>query len=347
MTGDGRGAAKRWALRAGATGLVVALAAAGVELALRLVYPAGMSVANNTGALARRFNRDFVLNRYDGSRGPALGSPAAERELHILVQGDSVTWGAGVKREEDLFTSRLLQDLRRDGRRVQMAVLAKPGREIDGHLDELRRWGREIQPDLIIYQWAVNDLEIDKSGRPPRPGLYRLWRRLPMRERLVEHSYLAAFVDQQVRRLLPPGPPRYGDYLLARFGDDTPAWRRFEEVFQAWVAEARRLTPRILVLMHPDSYGADGVHRRFEALCRSVGVTTVAGAAAFGGGAVPPRLQASPFDDHPSAAAHALLASLLRDRMGKLWPELIGGRPPLSSPAAMDQRSGSRLAVPR
>jgi hypothetical protein len=44
-----------------------------------------------------------------------------------------------------------------------MAVLARPGREIDEHVQQLKKWGHELQPDVIIYQWYINDDEAPRS----------------------------------------------------------------------------------------------------------------------------------------------------------------------------------------
>jgi len=40
----------------------------------------------------------------------------------IMIQGDSITWGVGVRRWQDLYPSRLLSFLRRDNGRYDMAV---------------------------------------------------------------------------------------------------------------------------------------------------------------------------------------------------------------------------------
>jgi len=171
------------------------------ELALRLWFWNGLSFSSRFGPIIERFERRFEFNRFDGpSRGPEIAGPRRPNSVRVLVQGDSITWGQGVQREQELFTNRLLMMLRRDNPDTEMAVLARTGREIDGHLMQIAKWGEEIDPDIIIYQWFVNDVDIDdKSLRPNR----RVWRRLFFHRTFVRHSYFWFFLDSNLDRVLP------------------------------------------------------------------------------------------------------------------------------------------------
>ena len=80
-----------------ATIALLATFAAG-ELTLRWIYADGMSFSSHFGPLERRFERDFRFNRFDGpSRGPEVVGPKTAGERRVLCQGDSITWGQGVK----------------------------------------------------------------------------------------------------------------------------------------------------------------------------------------------------------------------------------------------------------
>jgi lysophospholipase L1-like esterase len=83
------------------------------ELLLRVAYSEGLSFSAKGGPLVARFERDFRFNRYDGpSRGPEVSGPKYEDGFRILIQGDSITWGQGVKDEGLLYPSLLGQRLR-------------------------------------------------------------------------------------------------------------------------------------------------------------------------------------------------------------------------------------------
>jgi hypothetical protein len=97
------------ALGVGVFGVIFFLAG---ELCLRLVFWEGESFSAHNGPIVKRFERDFRLNRFDGpSRGPEPSGPKHPRGVRILIQGDSITWGQGVRNEEQLFSNRLLTRL--------------------------------------------------------------------------------------------------------------------------------------------------------------------------------------------------------------------------------------------
>ena len=97
---------------------------------LRWVFRDGMSFGNHVGPIVERFERDFKVNRFDGpSRGPEIWGDKPPSQVRILFQGDSVTWGQGLKDEDDLYTSRLLAHLKSENPQIEGAVLAKPGRD--------------------------------------------------------------------------------------------------------------------------------------------------------------------------------------------------------------------------
>ena len=232
-----------------------------------------------------------------------------------------MTWGQGVRREQDLYTSVLLDKYRGQATPVEIAALAQPGREIDGHLTQLRKWGREIEPDIIIYQWFVNDLELSHAGRssssPP-------WRALFFNNLLLRYSYFWFFLDDRLTAFWPRTGPSYHEYLLESFEGDTAEWRAFARVFMAWDEEARKLTPRVLVVLYPFDAGGfrhERIHEQMLDLIENAGVSGLDLM-----DAEPrlrresDRLRASRFDPHPGSEAHRLMADAVYRRLNQLWP---------------------------
>jgi len=296
------------------------------EVALRLVFWNGMSFGRHGGPLVARFERDFRLNRFDGpSRGPDCSAPKAPGTLRVMVLGDSITWGQGVRDEDDLYTSRLGLLLRKRKPQVEVAALARGGRELIGHVEQTRKWGPELQPDVIVYQWYVNDIEI---GDEQRPAADRIWRRLFVHPVLVRYSYLWFFLDYQADLLLPQHPKTYRAFLLENFGPGTPGWVRFETLFREWAAAAKALTPRVLVVLFPHLEGSTHplatIHDQMRDLCRVTGVEVVDFVESLEDFRNDPRtLHATPYDAHPSAEVHARLAEVLDKRLVELWPRLF------------------------
>lgn len=317
--------------------LALGAAFAGGEAFLRVVFHGGTTFAENAGPIVRRFNRHYTLNRFQ-SRGPDAVGPKPPGRVRLLLQGDSITFGSGVRDEQDLYSTQLLASLERLAPgRFEMAVVAKPGREIDGHLEQLRALGRSVAPDLIVYQWFLNDMELDPSLRPGAPG--RFWRALPAHPVLYERSFAWFFLDNRLTGLL------YGmrqasheAYLLGTFGQDTPAWRRFAALFQDWAAEATALCPRVTVLLYPEPSGPMGeaypfreLHARVMRLAEPLGVTTVDFVRTLDDLRDPRELRgtyASPFDDHPNAAMHRRVAERLEAHLRATWPEVVAGPVP-------------------
>jgi len=112
-----------------------------------------------------------------------------------------------VRDERDLYSTPLLGLLREVNPGLDIAVLARGGPEIDGHLEQLRKYGAEVQPDITIYQWCVNDMEF-AGPLESSHGPYRLWRKLFLNEVLGQLSYLWYLSDFALNRLL-PAPERH------------------------------------------------------------------------------------------------------------------------------------------
>ena len=294
------------------------------EITVRAMFWGGIPFSGG-GPIVRDFESGFVLNRFDfegRSRGPEYaGADNLPRGPRVLVQGDSITWGAGIRKEADLYTTRLRGLLQESHRYVHLAAVAHSGREIDGHRRALERYGEELRPDVIIYQWYVNDLEVDGSLRPRR---YRLWRRSDIHRVLVRHSYFWFFVDNRLDAFLPGPPASYSDYILETFGRDTAAWERFRSEFVSWAERARALTPHVVVLLYPAADEVRGfwpgaVHERVGDLAARQGLTVVdfiqrcdEWCDDFGA------MYASPYDRHPNENVHRRLAEVLRDVVAPL-----------------------------
>jgi lysophospholipase L1-like esterase len=294
------------------------------ELFLRVVYSEGLSFGAHNGPLVKRFEQDFRFNRYDGpSRGPEVSGSKDEDSVRILIQGDSITWGQGVKDEDRLYSSLLGERLRAIDPGVEVGVLAYLGREIDGHLEQLGKWGEEIDPDIIIYQWFINDMEMDKSHRPGVRG----WRRFVFPSIIKNHSYLWYLLDYRIGLWIPG--TSYEDYMREHFDRDSEGWRLFTEHFHAWAVEAKRLTPNVLVALYPLLLPSAEVplhefNARMRKLCEEEDIAVIdllEPLDVFRGDFT--QTYASPFDSHPNAAVHDRIANALYDRILQLWPELL------------------------
>jgi lysophospholipase L1-like esterase len=302
------------------------------EIVLRFAYPEGESFSAHVGPLVQRFESDFQFNRYDGpSRGPEASGPKLPGHARLLVQGDSITWGQGIKDEQQLFTARLLSGLREMSPDTEMAVLAYPGREIDDHLEQLKKWGGDLQPDVVVYQWYINDMQLDKAI-PPRTA--QLWRRLFFFPLLNRHSYFSFFVTYNLDSLLPSSGPSYGSYMANRYREGSVEWQSFHGVFSEWATFAKTLTPNVLVALYPQLLLIPGeppvlapevvdLFGRVYATCMAAGLQCVDLTGRLTGFDDSGDVMSTRFDGHPSAAAHAVIAKVLLASLRSTSPELF------------------------
>jgi lysophospholipase L1-like esterase len=320
---------RRIFLALGGIGVWVSVFFVAGEVILRLAYPSGESFSAHGGPFVKKFEREFHLNRYDGpSRGPEIGDGSNPGSVRLLVQGDSITWGQGVRDEDSLYTTRVLADLRKRGVNAEMAVLARTGREIDSHVQQLRNSAETLRPDVVIYQWYINDIELDTSFRPSTNWI---WRRTFVHRFLVQRSYLWFFLDYNAASLL-SSSNAYEDYLAERYPEGSIAWNDFSEVFTQWCTLATGATPRVLVVLYPLMalpYGAPPtfspvgrtVGGRLERLCPQARYLDLV--PAFSRFEDAGDLRASRYDNHPSAAAHAVMADEISRALGQFWPDLF------------------------
>jgi lysophospholipase L1-like esterase len=295
------------------------------ELVARVWFHDGMTFGNHFGPLVRRYERDFVMNGREGpSRGPDVAGPPAAGRARILVQGDSITWGQGVRKESELYTTVALEKLRATHAETEMAVLAFPGREIDTHVEQLQKHGAEVRPDVVVYQWYVNDCEIHPGLT--RPTIRPPWRRLFFHGVLSESSFLWSLLDNQGQILVVEGDGGYLDYVVGAFAEDTPAWKTFADVFAQWAAEAKKLTPRVLVILYPHvpdpEFRMRPIYERMHALCARHGIEYLDLVEPLAHYCEHPEdLASSRFDLHPNAKVHAAMGEALAAKLLATWPD--------------------------
>ena len=234
-----------WLFRIMAAAISVALVLVLCEMFLRVVYrDAGRTTLGGPGG------RDFVYSYSDGKslRGPLDTGPKVPGVQRLMVMGDSITWGQGVTDWRDTYPVRVLSALNASGPRYDMAVYANPGKEIDGHLSTIAKSIASVSPDIVVYQWYNNDVEISKDGRPRN---HRAWRDWGMHDTLRAWSYLYFMLDFALDRSLPGTGRSYAHYLDQDFADGTPGWATFARTFHDWAAYATGYAARTIVMLYP------------------------------------------------------------------------------------------------
>ncbi len=186
-----------------------------------------------------------------GNRGPVAGGPKRPGISRILVQGDSLTYGVGVSDYRELYPYQLLARLNKAGEKYEMLSNGVPGRELDGHARLLEEIATELNPDMIIYQWFVNDVELTHENRPESRSA--LWRRLPCHVGLKRRYYLYNLLDERLAGWLPAFNRSYEQYLLEDYAEKsrTGYWYPVRYAFHRWATRATLTANRNILLLYP------------------------------------------------------------------------------------------------
>jgi hypothetical protein len=236
----GRAAALRLLLFLFSTGLFLATG----EIALRVIYR-----DHGTRTLGGPGQQPFEHLTTDGrnQRGRFDTGNKSPGTPRILVLGDSVTWGQGVRDWRDTWPELLARALENAGTPHEMAVVSLPGRNIPEHVAGWESWSAELEPDVLIYQWYVNDIEINAR----RPANARWWQERPWHEPLQRASFLYYFIESRLTTYLPAPDRSYIEYILEDYAPGTLEWAEFERYFHRLALGAAEVARTRLLVIYP------------------------------------------------------------------------------------------------
>ena len=231
------------------------------EAVLRVVYrDRGKATLGGPGG--HSFEHLYIKNEERGRFDTGPRRPGVPR---LLVVGDSISWCLGVRDWTAIWTERLARALEQMGGPVEMVVSAEPGRDMWEHMAAVQELGSRVQPDVLIYQWYVNDIEVVKR----RPRFHRPWQRWSQHERMRNVSYLYYFLDHMAASWLPQPDRSYTEYILQDFGAGTYEWAEFERAFHSFATRARESAPKRLMVLYPQvpfrgAYPLQPIHDRMR-----------------------------------------------------------------------------------
>jgi hypothetical protein len=198
-----------------------------------------------------------------GFRGPEFAVPKPPDTFRILALGDSMVEGMQV-REDQVLTTRIQQALADVSPHVEVLNLGVSGYGTDDELDVLRRYGPELQPDLVlVFVTLGNDVRnnlvqghcsLDHGALACRPlerlSGFKLWRK-HLKNLLATHSQLyqlwRAFTDRRSWALRAPPTDDPGldpewAFLVDSQRDPEPAYQaKGVALTGALLAELRRV----------------------------------------------------------------------------------------------------------
>ena len=184
-----------------------------------------------------------------------------------------------------------------------------------------------MNPDFVLLQWFVNDVEgHDLSGRPrtapliPMPGLHR-W--------LNANSALYTIANMRwaEAQIMLGKAPSYPEYLTARVADPGgPDARRDAALLHEMVDLSRKSGSEMAIVLFPDpgqdlgeAYPFAFLHERVMGVCQREGIPCIDLRGDFAAVKDRRALWVSPFDNHPSAKANEIAALKILERLQPRW----------------------------
>lgn len=303
-------------------GTTVLLMAGIGEVAVRLAFSHITTTGDNSSAFARTWHAEHVrVNSWDFREREFHGAKPAGT-YRIAVIGDSLTFGQGIP-EEARFTNRLQEALARRASSYEVLNFGRPGAETVDELVTLERVLADAEPDFVLLQWFVNDVEgHDKEGRPQFLPLLPSATLSSWLQKSSALYYLVSLQWRNVQTIWGEGRHEtYVDYMTRRFGSPEGAdFRAYRDVLSAFIRQCRDRQVPVGIVVFPMTGGElghllDGVLD----LCDRESIPCLDLRPAFapydGGQA----LWVNRFDSHPNALANRLAAGEIMNTFGTTW----------------------------
>lgn len=310
-----------------AVGLVLA------EFAVRTVLTDLTTTRDNTSYFALRWREKVATNTL-GFREREISPTPADSVYRIAVIGDSFTWGQGIQRS-DRMTERLQALLEEASLNAEVLNFGRPGAQTVDHIRTLRDIVLPLQPDFVLMQWYVNDVEgHDKAGRPTPMRL------LPSEAAtrwLHRHSALYFLVDQRWQTLqgaLGLGA-NHEAYMHGRFADpNSPNMMAAEAALKEFISIAKRAGvgvgivafPNLELVTSPAEFFMGYLIDRLMAICATEGIACVDLREVFAGVSDTDRWWVNKFDAHPGPRANAVAAEAVAAHFRTRWLAAADGR---------------------
>jgi hypothetical protein len=302
----------------------VSIASVGAEFATRWIYRDITTTGDERGFFTKRWTRSGAdrLNSL-GFREHEFDSGKAPGVYRIAVVGDSFTYGNGLATERR-FSNVIQRELPDT---VQVLNFGVPGDNTPEHAALLEHLILSLEPNFVLVQWFVNDVE--GSSIEGRPTYYPL---VPIRWLhlwLYDHSALytllnASWTQLQAKTRLAGA---YDDYIWRRVGNpESDDARKDRAALERLVALGRSHDVPVGFVLFPDtgyelgpSYPFAYLHERMLDFCRSQQLTCVDLRPEFAKLKDRRQLWVDALDHHPSAQANMIAAVSILQAFGDKW----------------------------
>ena len=258
-------------------GVAVAVALLCCEGGIRWFYRDLTTTYDNRSYFALRWKRDHLrLNRM-GYRDVDIDPAKPTGVYRVAVVGDSFAFGQGIE-EAERFSNLLERRLDRPERRVQVLNFGRPGNNTADELAVLKKDVLHMQPDFVLLQWYVNDVEVLPGNNDEAPPVEPAGASFvnSVKQTLLNRLATYFFVAEAVHRARAWRGATHATVLFDRVGNpDTREARAADAALREFIRACREHGVRIGLLLVPDlglindAYPYDYLHERVLAICRA------------------------------------------------------------------------------
>lgn len=288
------------------------------EAGLRIYLRNDYSVPNHRNFLLKKvwFDKHANLNSL-GHRDHEFSRTKPADTFRILVVGDSLTYGQGIEKLDDLYTEILEKRLNQEDGRKRFEVLnvSERGYNVQDYLDVMRDKGLTYDPDLIVIGFYINDIEASDRNRPE-------FRFLPYRVHwfFSRLSFFYHYAYTGLNQLLVGR--RYLKYRLHYTNPESEDWKRFTPLWKELLSLGQEKGIRTAVMILPLTSFLNDEHPFISAYDNVAALSKACGAEVlnifpFLKGLKPKDLEVGLTDGHPNEAAHRIFAQAFYDFLMK------------------------------
>ncbi len=319
-----RSTLREWRNRALLSLFAAAVTLVAAEPLARFVFRDVTTSADNGGYFSRRWLRSGAVRRnHAGFREREFADAKPPGTYRIAVIGDSFTFGNGI-RQEDRYSDLLHMRL---PAHFEVLNFGTPGANTPEHRNLVSGLLPKIQPDFVLLQWYVNDMEDDEvTGRPSFEPLVPIRR---WHDWLGENSALYSVANTRwaEAQVALGWTISYPDYLRHRLGDPNGHDAQLDrQILLDLIAQCRRAGVPIGSVLFPETTGPLGadyeyayMHERVLDVCRTEGLPCIDLREDFSTVKDRRSLWANQLDHHPGVVANRIAAVKIFERYSPIW----------------------------
>jgi lysophospholipase L1-like esterase len=313
--------------------LVFSLSMLVLEYSLRWYYRDVLSTARVTYFFNRSLHKFMAERNVLGYRGKHFDISKKD-VFRIVVIGDSFAWGQGVLPYSDRFPELFEKKLQEKypAARFEVINMGLSGMNLPQH-HQFLHFTLKLDPDFVLYQWYINDMEITREGaafKTPTPGLPLEWHNTA-----IQHSVIYFLFYELYReiRVASGRQMTYSEYMVDKMKDpESEDSVNADNLLNGLINAFKKEHIPLAIVLFPEfidleDYNLEFLHQRVLSVCSEHGIPCLDLTEAY----VPynNRIQdlwANRFDAHPGKLAHRIAAEEIFDAFGATWGRMAADR---------------------